>query len=249
MSSAPPATRPAAATKSRWRRAGIALSFALNALVLGAVAWLLLGGGGRVVAERWLRPHREQLESQFGEFPLASGDVVFLGDSITEGGRWEEIFPSAPARNRGIGGDTSAGVLARLAQVTSAKPSAVFLMIGTNDLTTGASVEEISANVEAILARIRDESPSTRVLVQSVLPRGADYRSRVERLNARLAEIARDAGVEFVDLYPKFLDPSDGSIRNDLSNDELHLLGAGYRVWQTQLARYVPSAGIQKERP
>jgi len=47
-----------------------------------------------------------------------------------------------------------------------------------------------------------------------------------------------------LDLYPVFLDAADGSIRNDLSNDELHLLGAGYLAWRDAISALVrPSSG------
>jgi hypothetical protein len=47
--------------------------------------------------------------SQFEALPRVAGRVVFLGDSITEGGCWEEWFPELPACNRGIGGDSVGG--------------------------------------------------------------------------------------------------------------------------------------------
>jgi hypothetical protein len=44
--------------------------------------------------------------------------------------------------------------------------------------------------------------------------------------------------VRWIDLYPRFLAP-DGSIRDDLSNDELHLLGPGYDLWRDAIAHHV----------
>ena len=83
----------------RIRRALVAVSVALNALVLAGAAWLAFGGGAAVIGRYFLAPHHEQLVSHFSAFPVAAGDVVFLGDSITEGGRWEE---TSPARARAI---------------------------------------------------------------------------------------------------------------------------------------------------
>src|SRR3954451_1058356 len=48
---------------------------------------------------------------------VGDADVVMLGDSITEGIDWHELFPHVRILNRGIGGDTSAGVLNRLDEV------------------------------------------------------------------------------------------------------------------------------------
>ena len=59
-----------------------------------------------------------------------------------------------------------------------------------------------------------------------------------KRLNRAIAALAAERNLTFVDLYPAFLG-DDGSIRDDLTYDELHLSGAGYRVWQEQLEPFL----------
>src|SRR5262245_52274822 len=194
----------------------------------------------------FLEAHQAQLVSAFEAFPVVPDDVVFLGDSITEGGPWEEIFPGVRVRNRGVGGDTSAGVLARLDQVTRGQPEKVFLLIGTNDLFLGASEDEIVANIEEILERLKQESPDTEVYLQSVLPRAADYRTRIEALNARLAEVAGEQAAAGVDLYPAVVGPAQGAIRPGVSAHALHLLGPGYALWKEQSEALV-RAGAEPE--
>jgi len=95
---------------------------------------------------------------------------LFLGDSITDGGEWCELFGDARLKNRGISGDVTWGVLDRLSEVTAGKPVKIFLMIGVNDLARGKTVEEIIANYETIVERIRRETPQTQLYIQSVLP-------------------------------------------------------------------------------
>src|SRR6478735_10221234 len=63
--------------------------------------------------------------------------TVFLGNSITERGAWGELLSGQPIMNRGIGGDNTFGVLARLEGVAKAKPKKIFLLIGINDLSRG----------------------------------------------------------------------------------------------------------------
>jgi lysophospholipase L1-like esterase len=213
----------------------LALSLALNLLVLGALAYFGLGPGRVVLVRRFIEGHQARLVSAFEALPLVPDDIVFLGDSITEGGPWEELFPDLRVRNRGVGGDTSDGVLRRLEQVTRAEPAKLFLLVGTNDLQRGDSEDEIVANVIEILERLKTETPDTEVYLQSVLPRAASYRERIEALDARLAEVALEQGTEWIDLYPHFLDPETGAIRAELSNDELHLLGPGYLLWREQI--------------
>ncbi len=213
------------------KRVLIAISFLMNAVVLSAVAWLIWGGGFGVLVGSFIQPAHERWVSQFEVLAVAPGSVVFLGDSITEGGSWHELFPGVPVHNRGIGGDVTEGVLERLHQVTVGRPAKVFLKIGTNDLSIGLSEDEIVDNIGEIVDRLHAEAPGVEVHVQSVLPRAASYREPIESLNARLARRMPEHGAFFVDLYPKFV-AEDGSIRDELANDELHLLGPGYEIWR-----------------
>ena len=174
----------------------------------------------------------------FAAAPLAPGDVVFLGDSLTEGAHWVELLPGLPVRDRGIAGDTTAGVLARLATITAARPAAVFLMIGTNDLGASPDPAPSLARQREIIARIRRESPSTLVFVQSLLPRAAVFRERIEGYNLALYGICRELGATWVDLYPAFLAP-DGALRRELTYDGVHLAPAGYRLWRSMLAPHL----------
>ncbi|MBM4267923.1 MAG: sialate O-acetylesterase [Deltaproteobacteria bacterium] len=219
------------------RRWIVRLSFALNLAVIAGALALFVSLPGLI--DRYLvRPNRERLISQFASLPVEPGEVVFLGDSITQGGNWNELFPGVPVRNRGIGGDTTRDVLARLDQVVEGKPAQVFLLIGTNDLERGVPIATILQNEDLILTRLREGSPGTQVLLQSVLPRAASWRPQVEELNAGLAVLAEKHGATWIDLYGSFLD-ADGSIRNDDANDELHLLGPGYTRWRDILMPYV----------
>ncbi len=211
------------------------VSLALGVLLVAAFVWFGFGPGRVALMRGFLAGHQARLVSAFEAFPLVPDDIVFLGDSITEGGPWEELFPDLRVRNRGVGGDTSEGVLARLDQITRATPAKVFLLIGTNDLFRGASEDEIVANITEILDRLKQETPDTEVYLQSVLPRAPKYRADIEALNARLAEVALEHGSAWIDLYPAFLDPATGGIRGELSNDELHLLGPGYALWKRQI--------------
>jgi lysophospholipase L1-like esterase len=225
----------------------IGISIAINLLLLTVVAWVWLGGARGLILEYFIEPSHTRWVSQFETLPVQPGDVVFLGDSITEGGAWHELFPQSQVRNRGIGGDTTTGVLARLGQVTAGKPAQVFLMIGTNDLAMGTPISQIAANIGEIVDQIRIASPETAIFVQTVLPRAADYRSDVETLNAEiLATIGGKAN--WVDLYPEFLSPGDGSIEDALSNDELHLMGEGYLLWRDTLKPLVIQRSLRYHR-
>jgi lysophospholipase L1-like esterase len=221
----------------------------INCLVLAATTWVVftpLHEVRPVVREVLQRSHRpfgphNQIE------PTTSAEVVFVGDSITELGAWRELFPGITVRNQGVPGDTADGVLERVRRITAARPEAIFLLIGTNDLQTGRTIDEITANVALILARINAQSPGTHVFVQSVLPRGSGYRARIEGLNRRLERVVGEYRARWIDLYPLFLDPADGSIRDDLAKDELHLSAAGYGVWRDHIAGFVARLPVAQQ--
>ena len=64
--------------------------------------------------------------------------VVFLGDSITDGWRINEYFPDSDFINRGISGQITGEMLARMKQdVIDLKPAAVLILAGTNDIGRG----------------------------------------------------------------------------------------------------------------
>jgi len=215
-------------------RVFLPLSLGLNLMVLLALVWLFNGGGSLLILNLFVTPGKERLESLFEDHPVNSEQIVMVGDSITEGGSWHELLPGLPVANRGIPGDTSAGVLARIDQIGGGQPAAMLLMIGTNDLFAGTPETEIVANISEILTQMRRLSPQTKLVLQTVLPREASYRKRVESLNRKIAALAVD-GVQYLDLYPLFLDPVTGGMKAEYSNDWVHLMGAGYRVWQAEL--------------
>src|SRR5215469_15801192 len=101
----------------------------------------------------WAQRHAEWRQSRDQEH----GAVVFLGDSITQG--WTTLkkdFPGLKVANRGIGGDTTRGVLYRLdADVLNLEPAAVVLLIGTNDLGLGGDPEQVAVNIREIVAELR----------------------------------------------------------------------------------------------
>src|SRR5690606_14793819 len=106
----------------------------------------------------------------FNKMPVKKGAVIFLGDSLTEAGRWEDIAPELPILNRGISGDISFGVVARLEEIIRHQPKKVFLMIGVNDLKRNVPAAMIIANYHKIIKRIQQESPKTQIYLSSLLP-------------------------------------------------------------------------------
>ncbi|HEY1077110.1 MAG TPA: GDSL-type esterase/lipase family protein [Fontimonas sp.] len=169
------------------------------------------------------------------------GGTVFLGDSLTHMARWELLFPTVAVRNCGIGGDRSDDLLTRMEPVIRMRPTKLFLLIGTNDLAGGFTVDEIATNVATLLDELHRALPQCRLHLQSVLPRQRKFAARIAALNERYRKLAAERGIAFIDLYPQF-DDGSGELRKELTYDRLHLTGSGYGVWRDAIAPAVLAA-------
>lgn len=183
----------------------------------------------------------------FEKLPDTDNEIFFLGNSISDGCEWSEIFGDLRFKNRGISGDVTDGILYRLHQITRCKPKQVFLMIGINDLARGRSVDYIIKNHLKIYDRIEKESPSTQIIVQTVLPVNDVYGLFTTHtnkgdfaleINKQLKGICERRGYTFVDLFSKMVN-SEGKLRKDLSVDGLHLNGLGYQVWKQEIVSLI----------
>jgi lysophospholipase L1-like esterase len=217
-------------------------------LVLGA-AWLVVRMQNesrptdRLAEPYWKVRHDACVAStEAGGF-----DVAFLGDSITQ--EWETVGREAwnthvaplKAANFGFSGDRTEHVLWRLdnGEVIGAKPKAVVLLIGTNNIGHGQSAEETAAGIKAVVTRLRSGLPNAKILLLAPFPRGAELespeRKAVEETARLIRGLADGTAVIFRDLGTLFTRP-DGSIDPKLMPDYLHLSAAGYELWGKALA-------------
>jgi lysophospholipase L1-like esterase len=188
------------------------------------------------LARAWAQRHAEWAKTAGQD----DGAVVFLGDSIIQG--WKSLpqdFPNLKVANRGIGGDTTRGVLYRLnADVLALKPKAVVLLIGTNDLGNGADPADVADNIEAILTAIKNYNPNVPVIVCKVLPRGtpeSHYAEKIEKLNALVENFVQTRSNFYeCDTWSIFAD-ENGYSTKDIFPDLLHPNATGYARWTAAL--------------
>ncbi len=190
--------------------------------------------------------HYQQKVAAFKKEKTTTGKVLFLGNSITEGGNFKKLLKDSSIVNRGIGGDITFGVLRRLDEVTRFQPSKLYMLIGINDLSKGIPEDVILENMFLIVAQIKKTSPKTQIYVQSILPvnpsfknfpKGYDVMEGISVINGQLSKISKRFGYTYIDLYKHFLD-KDGNMDATLSNDGLHLNAAGYQRWIKVLKDY-----------
>jgi lysophospholipase L1-like esterase len=173
--------------------------------------------------------------------------LLFMGDSITRGWRsaadvWEAQFGKFTPVNFGIGGDRTEHVLWRLqnGELDGLSPKLVVLLIGTNNTARMDKPEDTAEGVKAILATIHDKCPAAKVLLLSVLPRGADAtdakRVNNERLNALIAKFDDGKTVKYLDITGKFLAPDGTLVPGAYQKDNLHLDHKGYEIFAEAIA-------------
>ncbi|BBE20181.1 beta-lactamase [Aquipluma nitroreducens] len=190
----------------------------------------------------------EQRKSLFEVLPDTKGEIIFLGNSITDGGEWAELFGNKNVKNRGISGDTTDGVLFRLGEVTKSKPKIVFLLIGINDLSRGIPKDSVLSNICSIALKIKKDSPETKVFVQSILPVNPIYglfkthtnkTDEVMWINAQLKNWCEKEHFQFIDLFSHFKCIDSNLLNPELTNDGLHLKGEGYLLWMKIIKLYL----------
>ena len=188
-----------------------------------------------------------QRSSLFELLPVGNDDIVFFGNSITNGCEWHELFGDSHIKNRGISSDVIQGLYDRCEPMMKGQPRKVFVMAGVNDVSHNLSPDSIATAMEKLIVRMKELSPRTEIYLQSMLPINNDFRRYKAMLgkeqvivecNVRFKALAERLGVTWIDLYALFAD-ADGKMPRRYTNDGLHLLGPAYIVWRDAIAKYV----------
>ena len=179
---------------------------------------------------------------------FSHGQIVFIGDSITDGCALNDYYKNLPLAvyNRGIGGDTTSGVLERLKlSLFDIKPSKIVMLIGINDINGSISNEKILSNYREILSEISENLPDAEVICVSVLPVNLDLESytlinvkksndAILDINLKIKSLALEFGYHFADLHNDFTD-ENGLLRKELSPDGIHLNADGYKLYSSKI--------------
>jgi lysophospholipase L1-like esterase len=220
-----------------------------------------LPGSGPIRRYDWFKKlWAEKREAWSKQVQADRGAVVFLGDSITQG--WGHdlggSFPGLKAANRGISGDTTRGILIRLADdVLSLNPSAIVLLIGTNDLEEKAEPETITANLKLILAAIREHALKTRnahlpVVLCQVFPSSATMArpaASIRKINELYAAAVKgDPSITLVETWPLFAN-AEGDAKPAEFPDLLHPNATGYAKWAAALRPILATLSFLETQP
>lgn len=183
------------------------------------------------------QPFRDHRYDSFKATPTKPGQIVFVGNSITNMHSWFEAFGShQEVVGRGNSGGFTTEVLANLESYIDSKPSKLFLMIGTNDISSGTSAEVNADRVKTIVKRIRIESPNTEIYLQTILPRSSNPKPAYEQNNTYLKEWV--AAINDPKIHIINLSETCAGINGNgtWSHDGLHPRPIGYAAWCHEIA-------------
>jgi lysophospholipase L1-like esterase len=193
--------------------------------------------------------HYTQRVQEFREQNQIFQNVVFVGDSITEGFDVQKYFPNHRILNRGIGADVignalpdddKRGVLKRMDEsFFDCSAHDIFLLIGINDLGDSHTPETMETGYRDILDRVKKQAPRLKVHVQSLLPTRGNYakhNANVNDFNERLRKLSKEFGYDYIDLHSLMTDDK-GELKQELTADGLHINAEGYKIWKSQIDR------------
>ncbi|HTF98073.1 MAG TPA: GDSL-type esterase/lipase family protein [Cellvibrio sp.] len=167
-------------------------------------------------------------------------DVLFVGDSITEGWDWQiwqKNFAPLHAANFGIGGDHTGNLLWRLQHgaIGNLQPKLIVLLIGVNNFGhLNESPEQVAAGVTKVVQQLQLAWPNSKILLNAVFPFDQDAkspnRSKVAELNKHIRKLGNNKTIFFKDYGPLMVE-KNGNISPEIMKDFLHPTPKGYQVW------------------
>ncbi len=211
---------------------------------LGLLAMCLIGGLAQAAdagkGPRTTIPEEKDRGRHDGFLTVAKAggvDLLFTGDSITDGWRaegksiWDKYFAPLKAANFGISGDRTEHVIWRLrhGELEGIQPKLVVLMIGTNN---GDSAEDVALGIKTIIHDINQRSPLSKILLLGIFPRGEkpSGRERNDQVNKIISAYADNRRIVYQDIGQSFL-TADGTLGKDIMPDALHPNAKGYQIW------------------
>lgn len=183
--------------------------------------------------------HKVKVVTKIKEVEKIPDNYLFLGDSITDFYDLDKYYPDMPTVNSGVSGNTTEDILKDMKKrAYQYNPSKVFLLIGTNDLDTKHSKEDIVKNVEKIISELKENRPKAELYIESIYPVNPDVRRSksgnrnnddIKQINKELKKYCKENKINYINLYDLLKDEND-NLKEEYTKDGLHLSDEGYKV-------------------
>jgi S-formylglutathione hydrolase FrmB/lysophospholipase L1-like esterase len=209
-------------------------------------------------AERWFGLYYRRLKGFFDENRRLAVSarpekrtVAILGSSSAQGFP-DDLLPEYHLFNRGIAADrlgiTGRGVTKRMEEsLFDMQPDVVVFKIGRNDLGAAArgdsmvTHDRMMEEYAVVTSAVRDRLPNALLIVTTSFPVRGNYahlKEPVVEWNTRLKAFAARSGIAVIDLHPKLVD-GEGLLREEFTNDGLHLTRPAYELWAAEIRRVI----------
>ena len=177
-------------------------------------------------------------------------NFLFLGDSITDFYPLEEYYDNLPVVNSGIAGNKTTDILNDMqTRIYQYNPTKVFLLIGTNDLDSNDEdvVDTTFDNIKEIVREIRENRSDATIYVESVYPVNSTIENntvnnranrKIRKLNEKISQYCDGESCNYINLYDDLID-EEGNLKEEYTEDGLHLNSLGYVVITRELLPYL----------
>lgn len=177
----------------------------------------------------------EAFEAHDKSDPPPKGAILFVGDSTFT--KWKSIHQDLPGYkliNRGFGGSQMSDLLFYADRVVLPyQPRLIVVQEGGNDIHGGRTPEQLLADTQSFVEKVRAALPEVPILLDSITPNTARW-SEIDtrkKANALIKEYAAtQKNVTYVNMFDMFLGP-DGKPNEELFvADHMHPSHAGYEL-------------------
>ncbi len=162
--------------------------------------------------------------------------LLMLGDSLVEWGDWEKHMPGVHVINRGMAGETTEGLAARLIDelINAEDPDAILIQSGTNNLLLG--YPHFPAIHSSMVPTIRNFFENCPIIISSLMPMPVVPEHELAEVNDKLQDITEENdNCFYLDMVPPFEERCLPITQPGFLNDQVHLSTRGYTVWGEEI--------------
>lgn len=191
---------------------------------------------------------------------VKKGETLFTGSSLMEQFPINELLMTNGMTNviynRGIGGFTTADMLAHMEEMIFAlEPSRIFINIGTNDIgSPDYQLPKLMENYEKILTQIRERLPQAEIFMMAYYPVNETdklgdqewaktmFATRTNEnillANEAAEKLAEKMGCKFINVNEGLTDER-GKLKKEFTIEGIHMYANGYQVVLDNLKKYL----------
>ncbi len=192
--------------------------------------------------------NQEKIVTKTIKKEVLSENILFLGDSITDYYDVKKYYPDHHVVNSGIAGNKTFDILEDMeGRVYQYNPSKIFLLIGTNDLEEKRGIDKTFENIKKIIKGIKENRGQAEIYIEAIYPVNKQLdenmvhnreNDSIRTINKLLKKYCKEMKLTYIDTYA-LLQGEEGNLKEEYSDDGLHLNENGYEHLTKKLETYL----------